>query len=110
MRERSFGAYLYHVIRMKNMTQKEAAKLLHISPQTLNNYILDKRYPDMEMMIHILKVFHLDANRVFQLEKEDASCALSIDEMQLIQLYRSLDLSHQKFVLNVMKVIPKKER
>ncbi len=108
MKERSFGAYLYHVIRMKSMTQKEAAELLHISPQALNNYIQNKRYPDMETMVHILKVFHLDANRVFQLEKVDISSALSIDEMHFIQMYRSLDLSQQEFVLKMMKELPRK--
>lgn len=108
MKELNFGAYLHQVIRMRNMTQKEAAERLHISPQTLNNYIQNKRLPDMDTLIHILRVFHLDANRIFQLEKGQDFATLDEDEIRLIRMYRSLDLYHREFVLNMLGQMPRR--
>lgn len=108
MKEQSFGEYLHQVIRIRNMTQKEAAERLHISPQALNNYIQNKRLPDMDTLTRILKVFHLDANRVFHLEDDHGSYALNKDEIHLIQMYRSLDFSHRKFVLSMLGQLPRR--
>ena len=53
MKKKGFGEYLNQQIHMRNMTQKEVAELLHVSPQTVNNYVLNKRVPDLDMIIQM---------------------------------------------------------
>lgn len=103
--KKTFGNYLKTVILKNNLTQKEAANLLHVSPQALSNYILDKRMPDMKTMIHIFEVFHLDANQVFQLTGK--TVLLNSQEYELIHQFRKLDPQHKEFIAHMLLEIPK---
>lgn len=94
----TFIDYLNQAIKRRNLTQKEAAKLIHISPQTLSNYLLHKRTPDLKTMIHIMQVFHMDANRIFQLTPDENAMILEEAERNLIMRYRSLP-SHVQITL-----------
>lgn len=104
--EQSFGVYLAKVLRYHNLNQKQAAMMLHISPQSLNNYILDKRLPDMNTMKHIIKYFHIDANHLFYETKDLEFSQLGFDEIELLNLYRQLDEKHKHYVIAVIKNIP----
>jgi len=105
--EHTFGEYLSKVLQYHNLSQKQAASLLHISPQALSNYILNKRIPDMDTLAHIIRFFHIDANQLFYGTKNiDIQC-LSSDEITLLSTYRKLDKKHQSYALAVVKNIPK---
>jgi len=107
MRENTFGAYLLQVIRLHDLSQKEAAAMLNLSPQTLSNYILNKRIPDMKTLAHILNVFHMDANKVLQITDADVVLSLSQDEAALVSAYRQLDEQHRDYALKMIQSIPK---
>lgn len=109
MKKITFGEYLGQIIRLNNLSQKDAAKLLHLSPQTLSNYILDKRTPDLPTMIYIMRELHMDANRVFEIIQLDDASALRDDEIELIKYYRRLKTNYQSMVLDMMKGICKNE-
>lgn len=101
---KTFGYYLKMAILKNNLTQKEAAARLHLSPQALSNYILDKRIPDMETMIHILQVFHMDANLIFQIKGK--SMLLDEKESALITRFRTLEEDQKAFVIRILDMIP----
>lgn len=104
--EQTFGVYLSKVLHYHNLSQKQAAMLLHISPQSLSNYILDKRLPDMNTMRHIIKFFHIDANQLFYGTKNINFSGLEYDELELLHIYRQLDEKHKHYVMTVIKNIP----
>lgn len=105
--ELTFGEYLSKVLHYHNLSQKQAAALLHITPQTLSNYILNKRIPDMNTLRHIIRYFHIDANQLFHGSKSIGIANLSHDELELLGVYRDLDERYKEFVLTVIKNIPK---
>lgn len=63
----NIGPIIKEAIEMKNMTQKEAAKLLHISPQVLSMYINNRRTPDLECVISMINVFEMDLKMLARL-------------------------------------------
>ncbi len=104
--ETTFGEYLLAAIQMRNLSQKEAARILNLSPQTLNNYILNKRTPDLYTLSHILEVFPLEADSFFSHHK-NAHHACTQDEVELLRIYRELDPRQRKFILLMLKELPK---
>lgn len=108
--EFSFGDYLKQTILLSNLSQRQAAKLLHISPQAFHNYIANKRIPDMKTMAHIMQFFHMDANRVFHIQHHHDICQLSEDEIALIQKYRILKTQYQAMVQHFTQDLIQDER
>lgn len=104
--ELSFGEYLSKVLCYHNLTQKQAAALLHISPQALSNYILDKRVPSMETVCHIVRYFHIDANQLFYGSTHIGIQSLTYDELEMLKRYRRLDQKHKSYALAMIKNIP----
>lgn len=104
--ELTFGEYLSKVLHYHNLSQKQAAMLLHISPQTLSNYILDKRIPDMNTLRHIIRYFHIDANQLFYGSKNIDIPCLTNDELKLLGMYRQFDEKYKRYVFAVVKNIP----
>lgn len=104
--ELTFGEYLSKVLNYHNLNQKQAASLLHISPQSLSNYILDKRMPDMNTICHIVRYFHIDANQLFYGSTNIDIQSLTDDEVELLKNYRQLDQKHKSYALAVIKNIP----
>ncbi|MCI8541472.1 MAG: helix-turn-helix transcriptional regulator [Erysipelotrichaceae bacterium] len=103
MKKKGFGEYLNQQIHMRNMTQKEVAELLHVSPQTVNNYVLNKRVPDLDMIIQIIDLFHMDINKVFHLSKKAHTILpLSKSETKLIRFFRIMDKKSQQYFLQAI--------
>lgn len=56
------GDIIKESIYRKNMTQKQVAKLLHISPQTLSNFVSNRRLPNLELFVQIAQLLDLDVD------------------------------------------------
>lgn len=52
-----FGKNIKKLRRLKGFTQQEIAETLNISRQTLSNYELGKREPDMDLVIQFARIF-----------------------------------------------------
>lgn len=102
----TFGECLLEAIQLRRLSQKEAAKMLNLSPQTLNNYILNKRTPDLHTLSHILEVFPMDS-KVFLAHDKKSDHACTQDEIELLRIYRSMKPSQRKFILLMLKEMPK---
>lgn len=63
----NIGPIIKEAIAMKNMTQKEAAEMLHISPQVLSMYVNNRRTPDLECFISMINVFEIDLKMLVRL-------------------------------------------
>ena len=102
----TFGECLLQAIQIRNLSQKEAAKMLNLSPQTLNNYILNKRTPDLQTLSHILEVFPMEPNEKFR-HDNSYDQASSEEEIELLSIFRQMNLEQQKFILLMLKELPK---
>ena len=54
--ENKFAQTLRALLKAHNITQTDLAKQLGIHPQTVSLYCMDKRYPDIPMMIRIAEL------------------------------------------------------
>lgn len=106
--KKSLGDMIRSAIDMRDMTQKEAAGALNISPQALSSYIRNTRSPDIETLCRIMRYFNMDANDTLQLQLK-AKTKVFIDHKEeiIIRNYRKLDDNHREFVLFVMEHLPK---
>lgn len=108
--KKQLGDYILSAIEMANLTQKEAATLLNVTPQSLNNYIHNYRIPDVDTLCHILRFFHLDANQVLNIRQDYASQMLaSPEEARLLREYRQLDQEHKEFAEFILTKMPKEK-
>lgn len=56
----NLGEIIRQAIIEHDMTQKEVAKILHISPQTLSSYINNRRIPSLECFFDLVDLLDLN--------------------------------------------------
>ena len=91
-----------HYKRLRNlredhdMTQKQLAEVLDLSPSALGNYIQGTREPDYDTLIRIADYFHVTTDFLL---RNDHNTKLSQDEEMLLHIFRSLTGEQQDFYL-----------
>ncbi len=48
----------------KKMSQKELAEHLHVTPQTVSKWELDKSYPDLDTLLQLSDFFHISTDKL----------------------------------------------
>lgn len=51
------GAQLKYFRRQKEWTQKQVADLLHVTPQTISKWELNKSYPDLDQLVALSQLY-----------------------------------------------------
>jgi len=57
-----FGERLQEVLDIRDMTQKELAKILNVDAATVNRWIQNVYEPDLNMLLRISKMFDVSAD------------------------------------------------
>lgn len=98
----TFGQRLVASREKYNLSQKELAERLGITPTRLNYWEKDKREPAIEMIKSIAQALDVDTNYLigYQPQKKTAP-SMSNEAMRLAQAYDDLD-SHGKRVLRLL--------
>lgn len=104
----AFGDRLLEVLEEKEISQKEFAAMLNISPSTLNGYIKNKRQPDFELVRNIS--FILDVSADFLLDSRSSGIKLSVKEMSLITKMRILSEEQQDIIYHLVNISAKQSR
>lgn len=68
--ETNLGAAIKEGIVLNNMTQKQVAKAIHISQQTLSCYIHNQRTPNIHDLVAIAQILNLDIYTLLGLKKD----------------------------------------
>ena len=102
----AFGDKLLEILEEKEISQKEFASMLNISPSTLNGYIKNKRQPDFELVRNIS--FILDVSADHLLECRGNGIKLSVKEMSLIAKMRILSAEQQEIIYDLVNITAKK--
>lgn len=95
------GEVIKELLEQHNITQKQLAEALGISPSALGNYIQCRREPDYNTLICISDFFHVTTD--YLLDHSVAS-ALSHNEELLIHIFRSLSEEQKEFYLEQGKI------
>lgn len=98
----NLGANLRDILEQHNLTQKELAAKLAITPSALGNYIQGTREPDYSTLIKIADYFHVTTDFLLG-HKVDAD-ALTHNEELLLHLFRTLNREQQEFYLEQGKI------
>jgi transcriptional regulator with XRE-family HTH domain len=82
-----FAETLRRLIENSDISQKQLAQEIKMSPSTLANYVQGSRNPDYDTLIAIARYFNVTTDYLlgFQLDKADNQ-----QEMMLLQIFRSL--------------------
>ena len=101
------GEILKELLCLNDMTQKQLAKDLALSPSALGNYIQGSREPDYRNLVRIADYFHVSTD--FLLDR-DPNAKLSSNEELLLHIFRSLTQEQQEFYLEQGQIFIRQNR
>lgn len=101
----SLGENLRDILDQHNLTQKELATKLSITPSALGNYIQGTREPDYNTLIRLADYFHVTTD--FLLGHKVKEDTLTHSEKLLLHLFRTLNREQQEFYLEQGKIFIK---
>lgn len=102
----TFGEKLYEILENKELSQKEFAKMMNVSPSTLNCYIKDKRQPDIETLKIIASKLNVSLD--FLLDYDNSKTALTVKELSLISKIRKMNNSQKEIIYDLVNIINQK--
>lgn len=96
---REFGTYIRSGIEEKNMTQKQVANKLNISPQTLNSYIKNRRVPNIDCLCDLIEILNLDLYRLLDIPTKIKKTSI---EHKLLQRFKKLTNEQKKCLFTML--------
>lgn len=99
-----FGDILRELLEQHNMSQKEFAQILNITPAALGNYIHNTREPDYKILLRIAEYFDVSTDYLLN---HHTTTSLSHDEEMLLHVFRSLTPEQKEFYLEQGKIFIK---
>lgn len=87
------GKILATKLEEKNMTQKDIAKMLNITPGAFSAYVTDTNFPRLDILEDICRILDIDLNHLLNLHNHGNEDILiqGKDEAKLIYFMRSLN-------------------
>lgn len=103
---KKLGDVIQSALEMRDLTQKQAADDLNITPQTFNSYVKNHRYPDMDVLRSIAIYLDLDMNSILGLHPDDDSRLISDrKEASLIKAFRDLNDEQKAVAVQIVKLL-----
>ncbi len=102
-----FGELLKQLLDLNDMTQKQLANALDLSPSALGNYIQGTREPDFHTLIRIADYFHVTTD--FLLNHREGE-KISSDEELLLHIFRCLTAEQREFYLEQGQIFIRQNR
>ena len=106
----SIGSKLEELIFDRDISQKQMADDLNLSPSTLNNYIRDYREPDISTIKILANYFGVTVDYLIEYQPqntENFNGSLNSNEKELLSIFRCLKLEQQEFLLEQTKIFIK---
>ena len=95
-----FGDRLREARQSNNLTQKELADILGISPNCVGNYERGESFPRQKYLYDIFKLLGLDANYLFQ-DALGIDTGYWFEERLLLSSYRAMDKRTRKLMSRI---------
>lgn len=103
----NIGSKLRYLIEEANITQRQLADALHISPSALNGYINQGKEPDYATLVRIADYFHTSTDYLLGHSNiRNASLThLNSCEGELLSIYHTLSSYNQQLFLEELKAV-----
>ena len=95
------GKVLAAKLEEKNMTQKDIAKMLNISPGAFSAYVTDTNFPRVDILVEICQILDIDLNHLLNLQNHENMDLLiqGKDEAKVIHFMRSLSHKEREILM-----------
>lgn len=105
---KNLGEQIQKALELHNLTQKEAAKQLHISPQSLNSYIKNRRYPSFYVLCDLIHFLNLDVDILFNKAKYSTTHKIyNEEEQEILNIFRTLDTDYKNLLFLFLSLLKK---
>lgn len=101
-----FGVRLRELLELRNISQKELASAIKISPSTVGNYICGLRKPDYITLKAIASYFRVSVDFLLDM---DAGYTTDEGEAKLVQIYRILSDPQRELLLDQAMLLIKRK-
>jgi len=95
--------------QLRGLTQIELADRMGVVGSTISGYEIGRSEPDIAQLSQLMQILGVDANYLLQDEMAAytsvSSSVLSIDEAELIQLYRAMNPAGQSAVMSTVRIM-----
>lgn len=98
----TFGERLVESLKQRNLTQKELAEMIGVTPTRLNYWIKDKRQPDVEYIKKLASALKVSGDYLVGNMEELSRKAKEID--QFLLKYEQLDEHGRRLVNTVLEI------
>ena len=95
-----FHENLRSLLDEKDLTQKDVAVALNISPSTFGGYVQGTREPDFITLIKLAQYFHVTTDYLLGVEDGNSEVPR---EKELLQIYRSLTKEQRSLYIELGK-------
>lgn len=101
------GGAIRKAIVQSNLTQRQVAKAVGISPQALSCYVNNRRTPNVVLFYYLSQILHLDFMEIFQLSENKQYQS----DYKIIQMIKTLSEAEKEALINIIPLIKEiKER
>lgn len=100
-----FCKILSHLRKEKGISQHELAKYIGISREAITNLEINKRKPDMEILIKLADYFDVSTDFLLGRIPADSkfdTAALTAEEQDILNYYHQLSLTNQRWIMGQM--------
>ena len=94
----TFGDKLREILDKKEMQQKEFARIMNITPASLNGYVNNRRLPNILLVRDFAKELGISVDYLLDYVPISEKVVLSSDETAMLSAFRSLPDEQQKLI------------
>lgn len=95
-----FSTRLRYLMDCEEITQKNLAAAVHVSPSAISNYVQGTREPDFATLLRLADYFHVSLDTLLGHELPPSSA-----EGELLRLYRSFAPAQQELLLRQARLL-----
>lgn len=106
-----FPVILKKYMNRDGLTQVDIAKYLHVSKQTVSDWLLGKKFPRVDRMQALADLFGVMMSDMYNPSSDDSSGSsdLNSEEKRLLALWRGAESSAQQIAMEVLMNHQKKK-
>ena len=104
----TFGDKLREILDKKEMQQKEFARIMNITPASLNGYVTNRRLPNILLVKEFAKALGVSVDYLLDYVPKSEKVALSPDEVDMLEAFRSLHDEQQKMIKYLIETLSQK--
>lgn len=103
-----FGMKLKQILEFEDIRQKDFARVLHLSPSTLNGYLNYGKQPDFEIVKRMASVLKVSTDYLLDYNSKENEPPLTMKELVFLTNLRSLDEKQQEIIFKLTEMLSKK--